>query len=133
MSPTRRQLLAGLFGAATVAALPAVTSTDTHAHPHSAGRHQETLDAESQRERDAFDGLDELMLFALVPNPHRERDGARRVAVTLHVENGELKVACPGDPEFYPARVGLVPDLTEVPDWMARPIGEFILAWEARS
>lgn len=130
MSPTCRQLLAGLFGTVGVAAIPAVASTDTHVHPHSAGRYQETLDAEAQAAIDVFNSIEYVTFLAMVRNPIT----GQMESVFLYVENGHFRchhIAPNGVDRAH--TINFNPDLSLIPDWMAQPIGECLLEKGAES
>lgn len=117
MSPTRRQLIAGIFSAATVAALPDLTN----AH--------DPIEVVSNPARDLFDRIEDATLFFVAKSP----DTGELAALQLKVRGDRLTAWSAwrgGEPEI---EVELTPNLVGLPDWIAVPMGELLLDVDAQS
>ena len=115
MSPTRRQLIAGIFSAAAVVALPDLTDAQEHARIDPA--------------RDLFDRIEDATLFFVAKSP----DTGELAALQLKVRGDRLTAWSAwrgGEPEI---EVELTPNLVGLPDWIAVPMGELLLDVDAQS
>lgn len=133
MSPTRRQLLAGIVSIGTtgiVAGHLGASTADAHPHQHSFGRLQEARDRAAEEAIDAFTRMERLAFTMIITHP----DTGTMLPIMFRVEDGRLDCQYFADhaPEMH-RTIDITPDLALLPRWIAQPIGEHLLEMEATS
>lgn len=105
MSPTRRQLVAGLFGGAAAAALPTLADA-----------------SEPNASRELFNRIEDVTILAVVKSP----DTGKLTALQLKARGDTLTTWTAWNVAEPVRERDFAPDMAALPDWIAIPVAELV-------